>query len=778
MQVRVQLILCIGFSILCACDSSSPTDETTEVVTSDQSPSAERDEEIDLLDAFLEMDVALESPTPPPLSLGIEVYDPIPLVDPLIATGGIGAEIASVSPGASAPMGLTLVGPDTRHLIYLPPYHCAGYHYPDTHIKGFSHTHAHGMGVVDYGGISLMPRASWDETFRDPVERQAPFDHSTEWATPGQYGVQLDDDETLVEIVATPRGAHHRYQFIEGVSPAVILDLGDHLPSTEILASEVSVNGSDVTAYQLLKGQYSGRFGGAQHHAALRFDPAPLSILTWADDEEISTQEEVTGRAVGLVLLFPEGTQQVDVRVALSFVDAEGAWKNLEAELPNWRYDDRVAEVQMMWRDRLGRLRVRGAERDRRRFTTAHYHSLLMPSIHSDIDGRYRGLDQEIHQTNTRYFSDLSLWDTFRTLHSFYLLVHPDLQLDILQSLIQMGADGGDLPRWPLAHGYTGGMVGTPATQLFAEAYLKGFTEGWSVERAFELALAQTNGESEHARRGGGEAYRELGWVPADEAGGSVSRTLEFSWSDFSLARWAEALGRPEVEYLDHLANNWANHWNPDRGFLMGRNRDGQWVDLSGEYNWDPVFVEGNAWHYLWYVPYDVEEMIAVQHQGDKDDFLVRYQAYWDRVYVEPDDVLPDNDYWHGNEPVMHYAWLGSLIGARDITIEASHHILRTRYGHGPADGLDGNDDSGTLSAWYLWASMGIYPVAGTDRYALGAPIFNRIEIDQAGGTLVIDASEADWDVHPHRTWVGSELLHDSQLTHQQLVRGLIHDYE
>ncbi|MEE2643352.1 MAG: GH92 family glycosyl hydrolase [Myxococcota bacterium] len=714
-------------------------------------------------------------------SVPIEAYDPLPLVDPFIGTGGEGAEIASVTPGASAPLGLTLTGPDTRGALQIPPYHCAGYHYPDTHILSFSHTHAHGMGVVDYGGIPVLPRAQWRPEYRTPRGREARFSHEEEWASPGRYGVRLLDDQTEVDIVATLHGAHHRLRFPDGAAPVLIIDLGQSLMETEVDEASLSLDleAGALSAIQRVRGQYSQRFGGVRHFAALQLDPPPSRAEGWVGDEPIVEGLSFEGAQAGMVLHFPEGTREVDLRVALSFVDLDGAWGNLRVELPDRDWAARLDEVETRWRDRLKRVRARGSERDLRRFTTAHYHSLLMPSLNSDVDLRYRGLDQEIHSAEGPYYSDLSLWDTFRTLHSFYLLAHPELQRSMLQSLLLMVRDGGSLPRWPLAHGYTGGMVGTPAAQLFAEAYLKGLRGGWDEVAAFEAALAQARGEAADAGRKGVERYRSLGWVPADEESGSVSRTLEFAWSDDALARWAAAIGDPSTDELRALSQSWRNLWDAESGWMRGRNADGSWHPLPSENDWRSEFVEGNAWHYLWYVPYDVEGMIEVQEGGDRAAFLERYRAYWEGVFEEPDDLLPDRLYWHGNEPVLHYPWLGSLAGERSLTVELSHHVLETRYGHDPAKGLDGNDDSGTLSAWYLWAAMGLYPVAGTDLYALGAPIFERVEV---GGSdeeaWVIEAQGAGWYRTPAGVIArGGEARFEGQLTHSELAAGLCFAY-
>ena len=774
------LILSPFLSLTVACDEQNSTPDS---ITLDEGTVSESDLDSSHLRDHLDFSLEVDQGSPLEMvreSSTITAYDPLPLVDPFIATGGLVAEIANVSPGASAPNGLTLIGPDTRKVVMVPPYHCAGYHYPDTHIQGFSHTHAHGMGVVDYGGISIMPRKAWQEAYLSFEGRQAPFSHEFEWASPGRYGVLLDDDQTMVEIVATPRGAHHRFTFDSSAgdteaeqNPIVILDLGDNLETTSTLESRITAvygeNNDEFELYQRLDGSYSGRFGGIRHYAVMRVSPSPIRVQGWQDERVLAQGDVFEGRQSGLVLSFAPDIQEVHVRIALSFVDHEGARLNLHTELPDLDFDARLEEVESLWRSALSTVRIRGAEEDVKRFTTAHYHTLLMPSINSDVDGRYRGLDQEVHDADFNYYSDFSLWDTFRNLHSFYLLVHPQLQLDMLKSLIRMYEDGGSLPRWPMAHGYTGGMIGTPATQIFAEAALKNF-DGWSEDKAFAAALDQVNGEALDSTRGGGEAYLNLGWVPADEHSGSVSRTLEFAWSDDALARWARQRGElEEAERLKRLSRQWINHWDVEQGFMVGRNRNGSWQELDSSLRWTEDYVEGNAWHYLWYVPYSVEDMIDIQHEGDRNAFLERLSDYWQRVYIEEDDLLPDDYYWHGNEPVLHYAWLASLAQAPDLSVEASHHILETRYGHTPTDGLDGNDDSGTLSAWYLWSSMGVYPIAGTEQYALGAPIFDRIEID----SLVIKAPGAAWYKQADFVHSAGQEIMPAVVTHEQLLQGL-----
>lgn len=700
-----------------------------------------------------------------PSAAPIEAYDPLPLVDPFRGSGATGAQIANVNPGASMPFGLTLVGPDTRMEGGAPSfYHCAGYWWNDDYIWGFSHTHAHGMGVPDYGSVAFMPRDGWDAAYLTAKGRMAPFSHDEEWASPGSYGVVLQDIGATVEIVATTRGAHSRITWPEGAEPVLVFDLGHALSGTSVEEARASfVAGEpELEGFQRLAGSYSGRFGGLQTSFTALLDPAPIGGGSWVGEQISEGVTSTEGATSGLWLSFPPGTTTVDLRMALSYVDLDGARQNLATELPDLDQEARREAAEQAWRDHLSVARVRGGtEEERQIFHTSLYHASLMPSRQEDVDGRYRGFDDEVHTTDHPYYSDLSLWDTFRTTHPWYLLVWPEVQNDVVRSLLRMHADGGQLPRWPLAHGYTGGMVGTPASQLFAEAWLKG-VRGFDAEAAFDAAWDQSSEPQPRAGRSGLSRYLADGYVAVEDSGGSVSLTLEYGWNDYALGLLGRALGRPEAEGLVERAKRWEPHWKADVGFLTGRCADPAtractedeiddgfiWeAGSSTPLSWMGHFVEGNAWHYVWGAPYDVDHLIEVQHGGDREAWRARYEDYWyNRVFTEPDDQLPDDYYWHGNEPVMHYAFLGSLAGYPDVTADASRWVLANRYRVGP-EGLDGNDDAGTLSAWFLWASIGLFPIAGTPEYAVASPLFERVEVDRADGTWVLRAPGASEEV-------------------------------
>lgn len=718
-----------------------------------------------------------------------EDYDPLPYVDPLIGTGGPGAQTTGLNPGAAVPFGMTLTGPDTRDKSgnVLPFYHYGGYHYDDTSIDAFSHTHSHGMGVVDFGGIAVMPRGmGFDPAFVESKGRTAPFDHAAEQASPGTYRVTLSDDGTQVEIAATTRGASHRYRFDpakgQGASPAVIFDLGHALPGVEIgEESWVEIAGGEITGFQRLSGGYSARIGGLLTSFVARIEPEPVQFGSWsgAPDAILTAAGESRGEgsASGLWMSFPPGTTEVTLKVALSVTDLEGARANLDSELIPFDHDTIVAQAEEAWREALAPVRIWGTEAGeedlRTRFHTAHYHTMLMPRRYDDVDGRYRGLDGEIHAAESPYYSDFSLWDTYRTVHPFYTLLHPSRQREMLVSLVQMVKDGGSLPRWPLGHGYTGGMVGSPASIVMSDSAQKGLA-GWDQEIGFAASFAQATSATPFDARGGVEEWNTIGYV-SSQSGAGASLTLEYAWADEANTRWAAMLGREtEQGVLSSLADNWRNTWDAEHAFFQSRNPDGLFTEFEGEHVWSEDYVEGNPWHYLWMVPYDVQGMIEVQHGGDAEAFAARYAQYWRDVAAEPEDNLPDDWYWHGNEPVMHYAWLGSLAGRTDLTAEAVRWVATHRYGLTPQDGLDGNDDAGTLSAWYLWAALGFYPISGTVDYAVGSPLVTRAELQTEGGTLLIEATDSsETAIYPISVEASGE-RREGRLSHEDLLGGHI----
>lgn len=678
----------------------------------------------------------------------IAAYDPIEETDLFIATAGVGIEVASVSPGAAWPNGMTIVSPNTStESGFLPPFYAyVGYHGGYEHLRSISLVHAHGIGIVDQGAVPFMVRDGWDPRDAEPLWPVVPFDKETEAARPGWYRLHMTDQDIEVEVAATERGAHLVFRFAEGAEPVVQLDMGHTLPGVETAASHV-MKGADgaFSGEHRIEGGYSDRFGGSRTFFAGQFTPAPVGGGVWQGPDDLREgASEASGEgetAPGAWWVFEDGVREVHLQVAVSYTDEEGARRNLEAEHPDLDFDGRRLEAEEAWRQRLSRVRVRGGTpRDRRIFHTAMYRTLLMPSRQDDVDGRYRGFDQELQTTDHPYYSDFSLWDTYRTVHPWYLLVWPELQADLDRSLIRMTRDGGSLPRWPMTHGYTGGMIGTPAVQVLAESDLKGVLPEDLREDAMAFSIRACTEPQERAGRRAIDFWtREDGWIPIESGGGAVSHALEYAWSDAVLADWLSTHGRDEdADRLRQQSRNWRSHWSDKAGFFVGRFADGTYRDDIDPYVWSNDYVEGNAWHYLWMLPWDVPGLIEVQHGGDRDALLQRLSDYWDRVYVEEKGPLPDDDYWHGNEPVMAHAVIAALAGDPDLTAEAARWILENRYDDTPEKGLDGNDDAGTLSAWATWHAIGLFPIAGTTDLVVSSPLFERAEIDRPDGTTVV----------------------------------------
>lgn len=705
----------------------------------------------------------------------IEAYDPLPYVDPFIGTGGLGAEVVGLNPGAAVPFGFVQAGPDTRDSVAGQPgfYHFGGYYWEDDQIDGFAHTHSNGMGVNDLGGIHVMVRDGWDDAWVKPRDRAVMFDHAQESASPGRYQVTLLDDGVEVEIAATARGAVHRYTLPAGAEPTVMLDLAYTLGGVEIreASAELGEDGA-LTAYQLLAGGYSERFGGIPHHAYATFEPAPVSSTVWTDDEVAPVQgTQVSGPESGIALHFPEGTTQVITRIALSTTGSEGARGNHAAEVAGRSYEQVLTAAEQAWRDRMrAGFRVRGAtERERIIAHTALYHALLWPNLYQDADGAYRGFDNQIHQADHPYHSAFSLWDTFRTTHPLFTLAYPRTNEDMMRSLLLMAEQGGDLPKWPLGHGFTGGMVGSPGAIVLAEHHAKGLSLP-DPDAALDVAVLAALGPRPNAGRGGIEAYRELGWVPHDQVGGAASRTLEFAWADHALARWAERLGRDDLAgELSAQSENWRNVWDPAQQGFVGRNADGSFNLVDKPETWSDDYIEGTLYQYTFGVPFDVDGMIEVQDGGDREAWLGRIDDFWEAARAEPDDLLYDAYYWHGNEPALHYAYLMSLAGDRAATARQVRWVMETRYDITP-DGLDGNDDAGTLSSWYLLSSAGLYPVAGTDKYAIGSPIFERVEL--GGGVVVRVEGLEEGGTVPVEVRVGDRIIEEGFVRHGDLIEA------
>lgn len=707
-------------------------------------------------------------------------------VDPRIGTGGIGFAVGTTYPGPQMPFGMAKPGPDTSKNGKSEGFsHCSGYAYGDDTIEGFSLARVHGAGIADYGGLALMPTAGMTAAKARPRSHGSRFSHDTEVAKPGYYAVTLADDGVRVELTATQRVGIMRFAFPAGTDEVVLVDVGHLLADgLGIVDGDVSIDAKahEVSGFSHVNGSYSSRAGGARLFFVARFDRAFSGQGTYAGGV-MSDALAAKGKDAGAHLHFDGSSASVEVAVGLSFVDVEHARANLEAERAP--FDTARAAVEAAWASRLGALRIDArSDRDRRIAYTALYHTSLMPTLASDVDGAYRGIDGNVHSAAAlapagqpgpgRYFTDFSLWDTYRTLHPLVTLLYPDDARALAASLGAMAKDGGFVPRWPIATGESGGMVGDGGTIMLADTYVKGVRD-WDAAGAYAVAKRQATSPKVAGKGGrdGMQDYLSLGYVSKDSGDNSAGTTLEYAIADHALGELAAALGETaDADTFHARGKNWQKIYDERSHFFVGRRRDGT-ADDPNPIAMSKDFSEGTPWHYNFMVPHDADGLAA---RMGKDMLVARAEQLFTRAAcgTPTPAFLPNPYYWPSNEPVLFSGWIFSAIGDHERTARWTRWTTLTHYGDQP-DGLPGNDDSGTMSAFYLFASLGLYPIAGTDRYVLGSPLFPHATLAVRGGTLTVDAPAASKrhrfprEVTKNGAPIGTTSLHHADLANATL---------
>ena len=525
--------------------------------------------------------------------------DPTPIhgeVDVFVGTGGAAFAVGSAFPGPALPFGMVRPGPDTQGASStMGALHCSGYRAADGFVAGFSHLREHGTGVPDFGAILLVPATSLHEGKR--VEAGYRLPKGTETGRPGYYSVELEVDEgvVLAELTTAARAGAHRYTYPAGAQAGVILDVTHVLPDVDYTGGELvleQASGQRISGWMHLDGPYTGRHGGEDVYFAIRFNAEPASVQTWDEGEDLGAWFTFDG-------------DQVGIQVGISFVDVAGAWNNLEVDIGDRAFDEVLAAAEAAWVEALSSFALGGGgEEERAIFASSAYHSMLMPTLFTDADGRYWGFDDQVHTADGwTFYTDFSLWDTYRTLHPLMNLVEPERQGDFLRSLLAMYDQVGRVPRWPMGSGTTGGMVGDPHAVLFADALIRGIGSD-AVDGDEALAALLDTAEQ---RGVAWEAMNDRGWIAVDEEDGSVAKTLEYAWADGAIAELAALLGEAEVEASARArSTGWRPLFDPETGFIRGRWSDGSWVEPFDSELFDDVYVEGSAWHYTFMTPLDL----------------------------------------------------------------------------------------------------------------------------------------------------------------------------
>lgn len=720
---------------------------------------------------------------------------PADLVNPFIGTSNYGA----THPGPVLPAGLASVCP--FNVAYKKgegnvfekdsEWHSRPYVYENNFLTGYSHVNLSGVGCPDLGSILLMPTAG--ELELGPEQYGSTY--RGEQASPGYYTHTLDKYGVQVELSATLRTGISRYTFPAGQAN-VLLNLGLGL-TNETGAMLRVVSDREVEGFKMIGDFcYNPEDVRPVYFVARLSQPATeygawKKMPKYQETEAAWTQyddaykpypafrQEMAGDNIGAYFSYqlPEGGV-IEVKMGVSYTSIENARLNLEAEQPGFDFENTRQNARQAWNDLLSRIELKGGvQEDRIIFYTALYHLLLHPNILQDVNGDYRAMETgAVKNTGggNRY-TVFSLWDTYRNVHPFLSLVYPELQLDMVNSMLDMYRESGWLPKWELLGMETGVMVGDPATPVIADTWLRGLRD-FDVEAAYKAAYKAATQLQDNKLRPGILYYDSLGYIPENNSAnvwGTVSTTLEYNIADWNLAQLAQALGKTE-DYKQFLNRSYTyrHYLDPRTGMLRPRMEDGSWLhpfDPEAGKNFEPVigFVEGNAWQYRFYVPHDIEGLIKMLGGGDA--FFEVLKACFDT-----------DNFDMANEPDITYPFLYNYIpGKEQFTQQAVRRLIRKYYFNAP-EGLPGNDDTGTLSAWLLFSMMGFYPTCPGDMdYALTSPVFDEVKIRldsryYPGKELVIEAVNAKGDEYlliDKMEWNGKK--HKSYfISHQKLVEG------
>ncbi|MEI6898809.1 MAG: GH92 family glycosyl hydrolase [Bacteroidota bacterium] len=725
---------------------------------------------------------------------------PVDYVNPFIGT----QEMGHTYPGASVPFGFVQLSPDTDTIPYDKDgkynpdvyRYCSGYQYLDKTIVGFSHTHFNGTGHSDLGDFLIMPtvgKLQLNPGTADHPEHgyRSSFRHETESASPGYYRVHLDDPDVEAEMTVTTRAGIHRYTFPETDSAHIILDMASGIYNYDgkvLWANVRVVNDSIITGYRVTRGWGRTRylyfaiiFSKPFESFGCRNDEKPVYRGFWRRFDQSHNFPEMAGKRLCTHFDFKTlKGEKIMLRIGLSAVSMQGAMKNLEAEIPSFDFDRIKNEARLRWNQELSKIRIAATEDKKINFYTALYHALLAPSIYEDVDGNYRGIDQEIHQArNFTNYTTFSLWDTHRALHPLLTLLYPNRTSDMINSMLAHFDQSPEkmLPIWSHHGNENWCMTGYHSVAVIADAWVKG-VRGFDGKRALNACITTSN----RTFYDGIGDYLKMGYVPDEKSGSSASNTLEYAYDDFTIAQLAKAVGEvsTSLAYMNRAAS-YRNLFDSSTGFIRAKSSTGKWKTP-----FDPLttigqgFIEGNSWNYSFYVPHDVSHYIGMI--GGEKRFIPHLDSLFtmyldDKYFKETEDLTRDGiigNYVHGNEPSHHVAYLYDWTSQPWKTQEKIPMILRTMYRNAP-NGLCGNDDCGQMSAWYIFSALGFYPVCpGTTEYAIGAPYVEEAFIDLPGNKKfhIVAKNLTEKNIYIQKMTLNGKPLNRFFIDHKDIVNG------
>lgn len=702
-------------------------------------------------------------------------------VNPFIGTSAHGHTF----PGATVPFGMVQLSPDTYNSGWD---WCAGYHYSDNSIMGFSHTHLSGTGRGELLDILMMPTTGAIQfnagTRENPdTGYRSRFSHDNEEASPGYYSVLLDDYQIKAELTATQRAGFHRYTFENGKKGNLLIDMAHSLTSDSISEGYLKVLNDSV-----IVGSHKSKGWGVrdekywvEHEVffAAKLSAPIVDVALFNDGKILTNVYETKGKVVKGNFIFdiPEN-EELLVKVGISGVNLEGALANLDAEINGWDFNKVKTEASNNWAEMLNKFQIEDDNRaNKETFYTSVYHACIAPFTASDVDGKYMGFDKKVKQAKGfTMCTGLSLWDTFRAANPLYTFVSPTKVSDIINSMLVQYEQYGLLPVWSLCNSETNCMIGYHSIPIIVDAYLKGIG-GFDAEKAFE-AMKKSAMQDDFDI----QYLKEYNYIPRDLAHTeSVARTLEYAFDDYCIALMAQKMGKTEdFEYFSKRGQAFQNLFDKSIGFMRGKDSHGKFrsdFDPYNAVNANSDFIEGNSWQYTWYVPHDVQSLI--DGMGGNSNFIARLDTLFSVSSKLDEDTPLDvsgliGQYAHGNEPSHHIVYLYTLAGAPEKTQEIVHQICNQFYSNQP-DGLCGNEDMGQMSAWYIFSSLGFYPVnPAIGEYVIGTPAFKQVKMILPNGkTFTVEAKNlSDENFYVQSVSLNGNEIENGIINHQQILDG------
>lgn len=690
-------------------------------------------------------------------------------VDPYIGSGYHG----HVFVGTSVPYGMVQLGPNNIHKGWD---WCSGYHYSDSILIGFSHTHLNGTGCTDLGDILIMPlneirtpRGNQDD-IRDGYASR--YSHDNETARPEYYSLLLDRYNIKAELTATDRVGFHRYTYPEGKPASILIDLREGNGSNAYDSYIRKIDDYTVEGYRYVRGWSPSR----KVYFVLKSDKK-IEQFTAYDDNTPKPWEQLKVASVKSVLTFGN-VKEVKIKVSLSSVSCANAAMNLQAELSHWDFDKIVKMSADRWNKELARMSVEtDNEPAKRIFYTAHYHTMIAPTLYCDVNGEYRGMNDMIYTDPKKAnYTTLSLWDTYRALHPLMTIVQPEMVDDVVNSMLSIYRQQDKLPIWPLMSGETNQMPGYSSVPVIADAYLKGFT-GFDAEEALQAMKATATYEKQN----GIPYVMEKGYIPADKVHEATSIAMEYAVDDWGIAAMAHKMGKLEdAATYAKRAHYYKNYFDSSIHFIRPKLDDGSWrtpYDPARSIHTVGDFCEGNGWQYTFFAPQDAYGLIEL-FGGDKpfvaklDNFFTNNDSMGEGASSDITGLI--GQYAHGNEPSHHVAYLYAYAGEQWKTAEKVRFIMDEFYTDKP-EGIIGNEDCGQMSAWYLLSSMGLYQVNPSDGiFVFGSPCFNKVEMKVRGGkTFTVEAPNNNKEnIYIQKVYLNDKPYNKSYITYDDIING------